>query len=155
MKCPVCKMTADVPRNIVSGTDYLRNHLLEWHPTSLTENGPFTIYRINNYTYCIDLNDKSYHIYIKNGSKNSLLSLLIEYNGDPTIIEDVDSLWPHSIIKITSRKGFHLEQMDNKLYLLNMWDNTLKFQITQGNKNSFIEIDKIYDNVLESKIVSV
>ena len=155
MKCPVCKMKADVPRNIVSGVDYLRNHLLEYHPTSLTENGPFTIYRINNYTYCIDLNDRTFHICIKNGSKNSSLSLLSEYAEDPTIIEDVDSLWPHSIIKITSRKGFHLEQMDLKLYLLNMWDNTLKFQITQGNKNSFIEINKIYVNALETKVAHV
>ena len=85
-KCPVCKRTATIPRNIVSSSDYLRNHLYEFHPSSLTKNGPFIIRRIDKQTYIIDLKNEIFHISVKNGGKNSLLSL-VQNHSINSIIE--------------------------------------------------------------------
>ena len=63
------------------------------------------------------------------------------------IIKSSDIQWPQALTNIESHKGFHLEQMHPKLYILNLYDGALEFKVTQGSKNSYIEIDKIDNKI--------
>lgn len=48
IKCPICKMTTPVPPGLVSGIDYLRNHLYEFHPIPERPPPPeYFIFKIN------------------------------------------------------------------------------------------------------------
>ncbi len=55
-KCPICKMTALAPPGLVSGIDYLRNHLYEYHP--IPEYPPPLEFTKNNFNNIILLDQK-------------------------------------------------------------------------------------------------